>query len=49
MERSKLQVISTQLMNNHIWDLDIVEDYYLGLNATEKRSVAVIYSPEMQP
>ena len=27
-------------MNNHIWELDIVEDYYLGLDTTEKRSVA---------
>ena len=40
MERSKLQVVSKQLMNNHIWELDIVEAYYLGLNTTEKRSVA---------
>ena len=37
MERSKLQVTSQHLIN-HIWELDIVEDYYLGLDTTVKRS-----------
>ena len=35
MERSKLKVMSQSLMNNHIWELEIVESYYSGLDSTE--------------
>ena len=27
-------------MHNHMWELETVEDYYSGLDTTDKRSVA---------